>query len=194
MSQIKQLLLLNSNRKAADIIGMNKVNADSLNLDELTRLDDPILKHRLKGGNPAYSDKRFETFRTLLPHLQEEMKRKHVTLKLLWEEYRDEHPDDHYSMTQSCYHHNQNTETRKESPSTILADMRIGGEKLFFDFAGDTMDYIDMKTGEVVQCQAFVVTLPTSDYGYTFTTYRKLCICHHTMSETSASCSEDTCF
>lgn len=74
MSQIKQLLLLKksgiSNRKAADIIGMNKetvnnymnkVNADSLSLDELIRLDDPILEHRLKGGNPAYSDKRFET-------------------------------------------------------------------------------------------------------------------------------------
>ena len=93
MSQIKQLLLLKksgiSNRKAADIIGMNKetvnnymnkVSADSLSLDELIRLDDPILEHRLKGGNPAYSDKRFETFKALLPYLQEEMKRKHVTL------------------------------------------------------------------------------------------------------------------
>ena len=68
---------------------MNKVSADSLSLDELIRLDDPILEHRLKGGNPAYSDKRFETFKTLLPYLQEEMKRKHVTLKLLWEEYRN---------------------------------------------------------------------------------------------------------
>ena len=87
MSQIKQLLLLKksgiSNRKAANIIGMNKetvnnymnkVNADSLSLDELIRLDDPILEHRLKGGNPAYSDKRFETFKALLPYLQEEMK------------------------------------------------------------------------------------------------------------------------
>ena len=179
MSQIKQLLLLKksgiSNRKAADIIGMNKetvnnymnkVNADSLSLDELIRLDDPILEHRLKGGNPAYSDKRFETFKALLPYLQEEMKRKHVTLKLLWEEYRNEHPDDHYSLTQFRFHYNQNTKAGKESPSTILADMRTGGEKLFLDFAGDTMGYVDMETGEVVQCQAFVATLPASDYGY----------------------------
>ena len=43
---------------------MNKVSADSLSLDELIRLDDPILEHRLKGGNPAYSDKRFETFKS----------------------------------------------------------------------------------------------------------------------------------
>lgn len=179
MSQIKQLLLLKkdgvSNRKAAAIIGINKetvnnymskINADELGIDGLLRLDDPVLEHRLKGGTPAYTDKRFETFKNLLPYLQEEMKRKHVTLKLLWEEYRKEHPDDHYSLTQFRYHYNQNTEAKKESPSTILADIRTGGEKLFLDFAGDTMGYVDVETGEIVQCQAFVATLPASDYGF----------------------------
>mgnify|MGYP002347441073 FL=1 len=179
MSQIKQLLLLKkagvSNRKAAAIVGINKetVNnyvkkalADELGIEGLLKLDDPVLEHRLKGGNAAYPDRRFEVFKALLPYLQEEMKRKHVTLKLLWEEYIREHPDDHYSLTQFRFHYNQNTEAKKESPSTILADMRSGGEKLFLDFTGDTMGYIDMETGEMVQCQAFVATLPASDYGY----------------------------
>lgn len=179
MSQIKQLLLLKkegvSNRKAADIVGINKETAnnyvrkalaDELGIDGLLKLDVPVLEHRLKGGNPAYTDKRFEVFKELLPYLQEEMKRKHVTLKLLWEEYVQEHPDDHYSLTQFRFHYSQNSEARKESPSTILADMRTGGEKLFLDFTGDTMGYIDMETGEIVQCQAFVATLPASDYGY----------------------------
>ena len=179
MSQIKQLLLLKkegvSNRKAAAIVGINKetVNnyvrkalADELGIEGLLKLDDPVLEHRLKGGNPAYPDRRFEVFKALLPYLQEEMKRKHVTLKLLWEEYVQEHPDDHYSLTQFRFHYNQNTEAKKESPSTILADMRSGGEKLFLDFTGDTMGYIDMETGEMIQCQAFVATLPASDYGY----------------------------
>ncbi|MCF2709360.1 hypothetical protein [Bacteroides pyogenes] len=179
ISQIKKLLLLKKNvifnRKATRIIGinketvnhyMNKVNADELGIDGLLKPDDPVLEHRLKGGTPVYTDERFETFNTLLPYLQEEMKRKHVTLKLLWEEYRDEHPDDHYSLTQFRYHYNQHTEAKKKSHSTILADMRTGGEKLFLDFAGDTMGYIDIETGEIVQCQAFVATLPASDYGF----------------------------
>ena len=98
MSQIKQLLLLKkegvSNRKAAAIVGINKetVNnyvkkalADELGIEGLLKLDDPVLEHRLKGGNAAYPDRRFEVFKALLPYLQEEMKRKHVTLKLLWE-------------------------------------------------------------------------------------------------------------
>ena len=94
---IKQLLLLKkegvSNRKAAEIVGINKETAnnyvrkalaDRLGIDGLLKLDDPVLEHRLKGGNPAYTDSRFEVFKELLPYLQEEMRRKHVTLKLLW--------------------------------------------------------------------------------------------------------------
>ena len=133
MSQIKQLLLLKkegvSNRKAAEIVGINKETAnnyvrkalaDRLGIDGLLKLDDPVLEHRLKGGNPAYTDSRFEVFKELLPYLQEEMRRKHVTLKLLWEEYVEEHPDDHYSLTQFRFHYSQNTEAKKESPSTVL--------------------------------------------------------------------------
>ena len=127
LSQIKQLLLLKkegvSNRKAAAIVGINtetvnnyvrKACADELGMEGLLKLDDPVLEHRLKGGNPAYPDKRFEVFKELLPYLQEEMRRKHVTLKLLWEEYVSEHPDDHYSLTQFRYHYSQHTEAKKE--------------------------------------------------------------------------------
>ena len=179
MSKIKQLLLLKkegvSNRKAAELLGMNKetannyvskATADELGIDGLLALDDPVLEHRLKGGNPAYSDHRFEVFKELLPYLQNEMRRKHVTLKLLWEEYHEEHPDDHYSLTQFRFHYKQNTVAAKDAPTTILADMRTGGEKLFLDFTGDTMGYTDRDTGEVVQCQAFVGSMPASDYGY----------------------------
>ena len=45
--------------------------------------------------------------------------------------------------------------------------MRTGGEKLFQDFAGNTMEYVDRETGELVPCLVFVAKLPASDYGYT---------------------------
>ena len=179
MSKIKQLLLLKkdnvSNRKAAELLGINKetvnryvqkANADDLGIDGLLALDDPVLEHRLKGGSPAYSDERFEVFKELLPYLQDEMKRPHVTLKLLWEEYAREHPDSHYELTQFRFHYRQNTKAEKDAPTTILADRRTGGEKAFLDFTGDTMGYIDRETGEYVKCQSFVAALPASDYGY----------------------------
>ena len=40
------------------------------------------------------------------------------------------------------------------------------GEKLFIDFAGKTLSYIDRDTGEVVSCQVFVACLPYSDYSF----------------------------
>lgn len=179
MSKIKQLLLLKkdnvSNRKAAELLGINKetvnryvqkANADDLGIDGLLALDDPVLEHRLKGGSPAYSDERFEVFKELLPYLQDEMKRPHVTLKLLWEEYVKEHPDSHYELTQFRFHYKQNTKAEKDAPTTILADRRTGGEKAFLDFTGDTMGYIDRETGEYVKCQSFVAAMPASDYGY----------------------------
>lgn len=42
----------------------------------------------------------------------------------------------------------------------------MGGEKLFLDFAGDTMEYIDMETEEMVKVQVFIASLPATDYGY----------------------------
>lgn len=61
MSQIKQILLLKkqnvSNRKIAGIVGMNKetvnnyvnkAKSDTLSLDELLALEDPVLEHRMK--------------------------------------------------------------------------------------------------------------------------------------------------
>ena len=48
----------------------------------------------------------------------------------------------------------------------MLSPDRDGDQYLFVDFAGDTMSYVDIDTGEEVKCQVFVVTLPASDYGF----------------------------
>ena len=86
-----------------------------------------------------------------------------MTMYLLWREYRTENPDG-YGYTQFCYHVNQYTEAHK--PSFVLSPDREGGQYLFADFAGDTMSYVDIETGEDVKCQVFVATLPASDYGF----------------------------
>jgi hypothetical protein len=42
----------------------------------------------------------------------------------------------------------------------------LPGEKLYIDFAGDKMEYVDISTGEVVSCPVFVACLPYSDYSF----------------------------
>lgn len=58
---------------------VRKALADPLGIDGLLKLDDPVLEHRLKGGNAAYPDERFEEFKALLPYLEEEMSKSRKT-------------------------------------------------------------------------------------------------------------------
>jgi len=61
-----------------------------MDIDTLLGLDDPILEVRFHAGNPAYSDGRFEYFKSRLGYYESELKRKHVTRRILWQEYRRE--------------------------------------------------------------------------------------------------------
>ena len=158
MSRIKQLLQLKksglSNRQIAkDLkISRDKTNEyvrmaelDSLDIDALLRLDDPVLEKRFHPGNPAYTDSRMETFLELLPDFVEQLSHKHVTRQLVWEEYKRTHPDG-YEKSQFYFHLAQNLRAQKAPTSVLQHDP---GKELFVDFAGDTLGYVDVETGEL---------------------------------------------
>ena len=95
------------------------------------------------------------------PHIHKELRRKAVTKHLLWQEYREEHPDG-YGYSQFC-------EKYKRWAKTIDVCMRQSyraGEKLFVDYAGMTMPVTDPGTGEVFYAEIFVATLGASNYIY----------------------------
>lgn len=176
MNKIKQALRLHldgeSNRSIGRRLGLYKgtVNkyitlAEScgMPIPDLLALDEPEVERVLTGGSPAYSDDRFQDLKERLPYIASELERKHMTMYLLWREYRMQMPEG-YGYTQFCFHVNQYTEARK--PSFVLAPDREGGQYLFVDYAGDTMSYTDLDTGEEVRCQIFVASLPASDYGF----------------------------
>ena len=48
----------------------------------------------------------------------------------------------------------------------VLEHRLKGGEKVFLDYTGDTLGYVDRETGEIIKTQTFVASLPASDYGY----------------------------
>ena len=138
---------------------------DKLGIEALLLLENPELNHRFNGGNPAYCDERFEDFKTRLPHFEQELQYKHMTVQLLWEEYIQDVPDG-YSLTQFRYHLKQNIVAIK--PSTVLKMLHQPGAKMYIDFAGDKLSYVDMETGELIQVETFAAVLPCS--GYTFIT------------------------
>ena len=101
-------------------------------------IDDTELERRLfpVAGEPA-------TPRAAIDWRQvhEEMKRRSVTLVLLWQEYRAEQTDG-YGYSRFC-------DLYGEWRKTISATMRQthpAGEKLFVDYAGDTVPVFDQIT------------------------------------------------
>ncbi len=174
MSQIKQLLQFYKQGMKLNTIArtlgisrntvksyLHKLSLQKVDIDMLLKLDDPILEVRFHAGNPAYLDGRFEYFQSRLAYYESELKRKHVTRRILWQEYRSEQVQG-YGYTQFCYHLSQQLIARK--PTMVLN--HNPGEKLFVDFAGDRLSYIDPQTGEIIYCQVFVACMPYSDYSF----------------------------
>ena len=87
-----------------------------------------------------------------------ELRRKHVTLQLLWEEYRGAHPDGYeYSRYCDLYR------CWAAKLSTTMRQTHRAGEKTFVDFSGDGLTIADPLTGECQTAPLFVAVLGASN-------------------------------
>lgn len=93
--------------------------------------------------------------------IHEELKRRHVTRLLLWEEYRAVNPEG-LGYTQFCERYNR--WCRKLS--VTMRQVHKAGEKMFIDYSGLRMDIIGRQTGEVRKAEIFVACLGASGYSY----------------------------
>ncbi len=94
-------------------------------------------------------------------HRQLKDPRHHVTLRLLWVEWKADHPDG-WRYSQFCYHY-------RAWLGTCDVVMRLcyaGGERMFVDFSGDKARWVDPETGEVNQAEVFVSVLGASGLIY----------------------------
>lgn len=90
-----------------------------------------------------------------------ELKRKGVTLLLLWYEYQQQSPGG-YSYSRYCELYQ--AFIGKRNPSMRLR--HHAGEKLFVDYSGLTVPWIDKSTGEIHRAQIFVAVLGASNYTF----------------------------
>jgi len=94
-------------------------------------------------------------------HVHHELRRPGVTLMLLWEEYRQREPDG-YRYSRWC-------ELYRAWESRLSPTMRQAhpaGERMFVDYAGQTIDLTDGRTGEIRPAQIFVAVMGASNYTY----------------------------
>lgn len=121
-------------------------------------MDDAALE-KIICGPPDISTGRREM--PEIDYLVSEMKRSHVTLHLLWLEYKAANPDG-YQYTQFCHRYRE----AKKKLDVVLRQEHRAGEKLFTDYAGDTIGITDPMTGKVTQAHIFVAVLGASSYTY----------------------------
>ncbi len=93
--------------------------------------------------------------------VHKELARKHVTLWLLWTEYQRQHSDE-YQSSHFCDRYRRWAKT----VDVTMRQNHRAGEKLFVDFAGDTVPVVDPSTGEVFAAHVFVAQLGASNYLY----------------------------
>lgn len=101
--------------------------------------------------------------------IHEELRRhKHVTMVLLWQEYKQSHPDG-YQYSRFCQLYNE--WAAKLDP--VLRQEHRAGEKLFVDHAGPTVAVVGRGTGEVREASIFVAVLGASNYTYAEATWNR---------------------
>ena len=95
-----------------------------------------------------------------------ELKRKGVTLTLLWQEYRTAHPDG-YGYTWFC----GRFAAFQRRTSATFRNRHEAGAVMQTDYAGQTMPVIDPGTGVIGQAQIFVAVLGASSYTFAFASF-----------------------
>jgi len=99
--------------------------------------------------------------------MHQALKRKGVTLQLLWAEYVAVHGESGYRYSQYCHRYRQWRDRQKRS----LRQVHLAGDKLFIDYCGPTVPIVNRHTGEVREAQLFVSVLGASSYTYAEATY-----------------------
>jgi transposase len=99
-------------------------------------------------------------------HIREELRRKGVTLFLLWQEYKAAHPEG-FQYSWFCRQYR----AWEEKLDVVMRQPHRAGEKLFVDYAGQTVEVVDRASGEVKAAQIFVAVLGASNYTYAEATW-----------------------
>jgi transposase len=101
--------------------------------------------------------------------MHEELQRhKHVTLQLLWQEYKQANPEGYqYSRFCELYHR------WARKLDVVLRQEHRAGEKLFVDHAGQTVPVVDAESGQVEEVTIFVAVLGASNYTYAEATRKR---------------------
>jgi transposase len=178
MHQVKSIIEIldrgYSQRQISRDLGVHR-NTVKKYVDHLKSLNisyKEVLKYELKDFEKVFvsvykppKEKETERYKTLdkeMPELVSELRRKGVTGQLLFEEYEQRNGEDSYGRSQFFKYL---SDTKRLQKATLKIH-HIVGEKMLVDFSGDKLSYIDRDSGEVIECDVLICSLPYSGLIY----------------------------
>ena len=174
MKQIKEILQLKyqmdfSYRRIATSVGVSRSAAAEYcrrfeilpdKLEDFLLNDEDIMYKMLFPEHKAIERKSIRP-KPDVEYIDKEIRKRGVTYLLLWQEYKEQHPDGYgYTQFKKIYHKYR----KKLNPS--MRQIHLNGEKLFVDYSGVTVPIYDNKTGVITKAQIFVAVLGASGYTY----------------------------
>jgi transposase len=174
MEKIREILKLSleqkmSLRSVSSATGVSKTTVgeyllefkrSGLPYEELSKLSDDLLSSLFENSN-CVSNKKYEELSVEFEGYEKELKRPGVTLYLLWEEYKNKHPEG-FSYSRFCHHYMMWMGKHKPDMHMVYK----AGEKMFVDFAGKKQAIVDIETGEIIEVEVFVAILASSQKTY----------------------------
>ena len=150
-----------SSSTVAEII--KRANDSGLSWAMLEKLDDNDLEIKL------YPERFKGKANNLEPDwskIHKELKKKSVTLQLLWREYKQENPEGYqYSFFCELY------KRWKQGIDVTMRQNHKAGEKVFVDYAGQTFPIFDPETGKATEAHIFIAVFGASNYTYAEATW-----------------------
>ncbi len=141
---------------------MSIAQEKGLSCAEISRMSDEQLRQVFQGKKQGQSVRPQPNWE----QIHRELKKKGVTLQLLWQEYKQMYPDG-WQSTQFCEHYNR----WRGKLDVSLRQTYKAGERMFVDYAGLTLPVTDRLTGLIRQAQVFVAALGASNYTYAEATW-----------------------
>ncbi|HWR33705.1 MAG TPA: IS21 family transposase [Chitinophagaceae bacterium] len=174
MSKVRQIIKLYTQqmgkKKIGERLGMSKhtvklyiehYQALKTPKEELLKLSDFELNKLFHPPRETLIKDQLVQLYDFFPVMATQLRRRGMTVARQFLQYKKLHPQ---SYGETSFYHHYNQWCKKVNPSMHI-EHKVG-DKMYVDFAGATLPYVDAHTGEIKNAQVFVAILGWSQYVY----------------------------
>lgn len=173
MSKVKQIIRLKENgvglRTISRSLGISRntvkkylqqIETKGYLFKDLLAKDNEALEQLFSSPDQS-SQERYEDLGKMFPYIEKELIRTGVNRWILWAEYKEKHPDG-YSYPHFC----AILRDWKGTKGATMHFEHAPADKMFIDFAGKKLHWIDRQTGEINDVEVYLAILGYSQLTY----------------------------